>query len=1010
MQTSRLKADFKGWHDCNELNFKVGTSAMLQALAKQRRFPRRIYHSVHLRMTKYPRFSPSCHATTLLLALFVGDALGSATSAGEIERPADAIEVFHCAFDEAWDANYDEWPDRWSRKTGETYPRYVDVRIVETQDPRSSGRRMLEIDLDGSSAAIVSPPIRVTSRFSYLLSTQLYVKGLKNSDVTVSIDFYSSNGKKLQSRRENLRDKRDGWHTINIESIDPGDEAIDRGVITLDVRRGHRGDLHGMVALDDVWLARLPRIMVSANSSYNVYTSKDDVVVHCELSGIREQNPEIRFQLLDASSKELHGGSVHLDGRLIEEDTRRASDIIDGIGNTPKGYEGASDWRPNIPQHGFYSVVVTMLSTDSTGRQTDEERTMDRRVIWLAVVPPLPAAPEGDFGWSLPSGDAPLTFSELSTLLPKVGVHWAKLPVWYDAEKPRQGDEIIRFVEKLGASNIEVVGVLDHPPASSDLAERMGANASIADLLSLDQATWMPALDPVMSRLSMRLRFWQLGSDQDMSLVGYPKLAEKVAELRERLFRFGQQVTLGMPWVWDSDFKPPKNATWDFEQLAPDSALSLEKFEAFVSQPKRGKVQRWIAIEPPPRAENIPGDANELAALNARATKFVRKIVAAKQYGVDAVLVSRPFDDRVGLMRANGMPAELLLPWRTSASLLGGAKYIGRVQLPNGSENRNFLRADGKVVMVVWNEQPTEEVLFLGNPASQIDIWGGSTPLPIHDHEQTVKVGPVPSFVIGVNEPILRWRMALDFQHEHVESIFAKPHPNEIRFKNFFPQGVGGTIALVADHETAHRSGNTAPGGDGLLRDMERWSFDPPEGAINLAAGESATFPFDVRLKNAIFGEQPVRVDFVIDADQQYHFSVYRKMWVGSKTISVEFETHLEKDGTLVVEQFMTNTAKQPVDFKCFLYAKGYRRQRAQVYRLGSSPDHKTYRYRNGASLIGKELTLEAEEIGGERVLKCRFKATDSPPAALDKKPKAKTAPAGRKMFQDALSDPHNRV
>ena len=117
----------------------------------------------------------------------------------------------------------------------------------------------------------------------------------------------------LQSRKHELKSHRDGWHTITIESIDPGDESIDRAVISLDVRRQSRGDLHGIVCLDDVWLARLPRITVSTNCTYNVYRNKDDIVVRCELSGIREQNPEIRFQLLDASSKELHGGSVLLE-------------------------------------------------------------------------------------------------------------------------------------------------------------------------------------------------------------------------------------------------------------------------------------------------------------------------------------------------------------------------------------------------------------------------------------------------------------------------------------------------------------------------------------------------------------------------------------------------------------------------------------------------------------------------------------------------------------------------
>jgi hypothetical protein len=42
-------------------------------------------------------------------------------------------------------------------------------------------------------------------------------------------------------------------------------------------------------------------------------------------------------------------------------------------------------------------------------------------------------------------------------------------------------------------------------------------------------------------------------------------------------------------------------------------------------------------------------------------------------------------------MHANGMPAEMLLPWRTTAAMLGGAEYLGQMRLPNGSENRIFL-------------------------------------------------------------------------------------------------------------------------------------------------------------------------------------------------------------------------------------------------------------------------------------------------------------------------------
>lgn len=959
-------------------------------------------------MSNYRRFSPLCHlAAGLATWAFVACVLSGPRWArgGEIERPADAIEVFHCAFDGAWDANYDEWPDRWTRKTNETYPHFVDIRMQETDDPRVSGGRLLKIGLDGASALVSSPPVRVTSRFSYLLTTQIKTEGLKYSTVTVAIDFYNSSGKLLQSRKQQLKSLRDGWHAIAIESIDPGDDSIDRAVISLEVRRGSRGDLHGTVYLDDVWLARLPRITVTTNCPYNVYQGKEDVVVRCELSGIREQNPEIRFQLLDASSKELHGGSVLLDGRLIEEDTRKASDIVDGVGNAPKGYEGVTEWRPKIPRHGFYSVVVTMLSSDASGRQTEAERKMDRRVIWLAAVAPLPIASEGDFGWSLPKIDQPLSIADLTGLLPNVGVNWVKFPAWYDVNQPRRGDEIIRFVEMLGASNIEVVGVIDRPPAGTELAERLGNDPTIATLLSFDPAIWLPALDPVMSRLSMRLRYWQLGSDSDASLVGFPKLPAKVAEIRGRLFRFGQQVSFGLPWLWDGTGQLLSPITWDFEQLSPDPSLSLEKFEAFVSRPRTGLAKRWIAVEPPPHVEDSPLD--NLEQLNARATEFVRKLVAAKQHGVDAIIISRPFDDKIGLMRANGMPAELLLPWRTTAAMLAGAKYLGAVQLPGGSENRNFVRPDGQVVMVVWNSQPQQETLFLGNDAQQIDVWGGATPLPVKDHLQVVQVGPVPTFVLGISEPIVRWRMAARFKNDHVESIFGKPHPNAIYFQNFFPQGVGGKISVVAPQspEDMHHPSDAST--EGLIRESERWSFEPPEKEFTLEVGEAATFPFDIQLRNALFGAQPVRIDVVVDAEEQYHFSIYRTMHVGSGNIAIKIKTYLDRDGVLVVEQTMTNTAEQPADFKCFLYAKGYRRQRAQVYRLGITPDRTVYRYRNGKDLLGKELILEAEEINGERVLKHRFLVVDEPLSEETKSPPSSEA-NDRQTFQRSAVGEHD--
>src|SRR5262249_4113435 len=128
---------------------------------------------------------------------------------------------------------------------------------------------------------------------------------------------------------------------------------------------------------------------------------------------------------------------------------------------------------------------------------------------------------------------------------------------------------------------------------------------------------------------------------------------------------------------------------------------------------------------------------------------------------------------------------------------------------------------------------------------------------------------------------------------------------------------------------------------------------------------------------NAFYGKQLVRIDFTVEAEERLQFSAYSSLEVGTKDLTLDVRSHLDKDGTLIVEQFMTNHDKHVADFKCHLRSKGYRPQRMEVYRLGPTMDRKVYRFPDGQDLVGKEMLLEVEEVNGPRVLKYRFVASD---------------------------------
>ena len=104
-----------------------------------------------------------------------------------------AIEVFHCNFDQSCDANFDAWPDGWTRRRGQGYPSYVKIKIQPILAPAENAppgaRQCLQVDLDGGGAAVFSPPIEVGAPYSYVLEGLLRTEQLQQDRAFLSVTF-----------------------------------------------------------------------------------------------------------------------------------------------------------------------------------------------------------------------------------------------------------------------------------------------------------------------------------------------------------------------------------------------------------------------------------------------------------------------------------------------------------------------------------------------------------------------------------------------------------------------------------------------------------------------------------------------------------------------------------------------------------------------------------------------------------------------------------------------------
>ncbi len=866
----------------------------------------------------------------------------AADPAAPIETPyAEAVEIFHSDFEADTDVNFDDWPDGWTRRVGLGYPQYLSVSIVDDTPPlRPEGKRALRIELDGGAATLYSPPIPVSPLYSYVLSGHLKTKGLDHDVAFFSVTYLDKQGKPLTSHYTSPSREANHWQQHRLGPMMLDDADVHQAVIGVHLHPTDSADLTGAATFDDIVFARLPRMTLRANSEHNVYTDANNIEVTCQVSGIRERNPTMHFDLMDERGTVLAAHETRLEGNLIRDPAARdpmAESTQADVPETQANYEGSAVWRPPIQQVGFYRVRVTMRSHSDV--------TLERSQT-LAVLRPQARPVKGEFGWTLPDGEKPLPLKSLVGLLTQVGINWVKFPVWYSDEDHDWADRLAWFADRLSNQNVELVGMLDQPP--EDLRKRFGdeERPPVASVF-VEPELWQPAIDPVMTRLSLKVRWWQLGGDDDTSYVGLPNLQAKIGEIKRHLERFGQEIRLGIGWRWLHEIPDSERPPWEFLSLTVDPSFTQAELQAYLKhlQPT-GNVKRWIVLRPLPRSTYD---------VETRATDLVRRMMAAKVENADAAFVPNPFDAETGLMNPDGTPGELLLPWRTAALMLSGTQFVGSITFPGGSENYVFSRGN-EAVMVVWNESPTTEKLYLGDDLRQVDMWGRETIPQREDNEQIVHVDTLPTFLTGVNLPIAQWRMDFAFDTRQLASVFGREQFANYRFQNHFDQGVSGKVTLIAPVV---------------------WDIKPQDIHFKLAAGEERVESFQVLLRaDASSGEQPIRVDIEITADRTYKFSVYRSVRIGLGDVVVELNSHLAEDGSLVVEQHLINNTDDFVSFNCLLFAHDRRRLRTQVLNLGHGRSSKTYVLPNGEELIGKTLWVRAEEIGGARMLNFRIDAT----------------------------------
>lgn len=837
-------------------------------------------------------------------------------SAGGAEegRFAHAVEVFACNFDASWDKDFTGWPEGWTRKRGPGYPFYLKMRIA--QDAPPPGGRSLEILLDGGAAAALSPPRPIDPAFDYVAEAWVKTSDLEHDRVFLTLTVTDEHGQAVDRFESERIGRAKEWRKLRIAPVRIGDAKARRVVIGLHVEPAQLQDLSGNVCFGGVWLGRIPQTRLTTSDRHNFFTDAQKVELRLHVSGEFNEPPTLAIRLEDAL------------GHCIDE-----------IEETPKMKQnggasvGAMRWSPRVGRTGFYRALATVRQGDSV---------CDRREVTLAVVEPAPPVAGSEFGLSVPDGELPLGYDDLARLAGHAGIGWLKAPLWLDPADEGSAQAMIAFCQAVRDQGIEPVGLLSRPPQAL-LDKLVATRMTAADLFTRDPETWYPQLQPTLVRLAAQVGFWQLGNDDDCSLVDYPRLDETMARIKKAFDRIGQDTRLGMSWLPDNPPEPLlENPPWRFLSFATRAEDDAKKIARIACRAPGAQVRRWLMIEPAARGA-MPTAG--------RAAELVQRMAAAKIAGADAIFCTNPFDPATGLMRPDGTPGELFLPWRIAAQCLGGAEYLGSAVLPHGSDNHVFLR-DKDAVMLIWNCKLTTEPLTLGPDARRIDLWGRGERPAVVGERQAVAVETTPCFIVGISKPLARWMLSLDLARHEASTSFGTLQENAIRVKNPFPEKISGRIALGM------------PAG---------WDAAPSVFDFEVSPNAQYVMPFSLVLPyNAQTGPQRVRLDCSLRGEENHALTVYREVSVGCPDLAVRVVTEVNRKGELEVVQRLSNRGENG-NFRCELFIPGRLRKALIVNNLGNNEDKQIYRIADGAEFVGKVLWLHIEEIGGSRVLNHRF-------------------------------------
>ena len=883
------------------------------------------------------------------------------------------------------DKEPDGWPDKWTRRTGRDFPKFIPIaihqnavtpealkdienfrrfssqcflaweqkkwpwQVIPEKVPPSIDQFLertvlnpyLRVQMNGGMVEVSSEIIPVDVRSVYFMTARIHSDS-SDYEANVKLRFMDELGKTLFEMPTKFWSGKTGWKSVSTDSQYPYRKDIAKVQVVAQVQPKNIKAYRGEFGFDAIRIFRTPRLSLSVDK-LPFYKTGEKIVLRCAAEGMTSEQPSIEFALVDHTGKTERSTNI-----LLSRDSKQQSKLISSRDPQSKSkiktyWDGSVVWNIENLEPGYYEITTKLEKGKAGGFNLDEQ---------FVVLPnELPKASDPRFGWTIsPKKNNLIAMSTIRLLeLLRLGhVGKVKLPIWYDFEDPVESKSARDRIDRLQMAGIGCVGVIASPPKSllkhfpNHLPDDSGSDLE-------DSLKVQTFLEPVMREMCVRITDFQIGWDYETELVANPRLRPSLQSIKTLASRYGQEAQLiaaKNPTSPNADMAQIDR--WQLHSPKPFTAAEIGYAIDMKQKSEFGIQDPWLSLTP------INASDYSLAVRVQDLAARMLKIASASLLQQTTAWISNPSDQQVGVLDVDGGPREMFLPFRSMAGALSGMQNIGPLPIPSLGVNHLIVGGD-QAKIIAWSARPTTAQLYLGENVTAYDVWGRSViiekQMTSNGSEQRLTIDKWPVIIDNVDIRAARWRMGIGLEDPRIDPLVGQTQNLKVLFENPFDNRVAGQVTIMAKS---------------ILLEDATANFD-----IEGKSNSVITVP--VRVKpDANTAAAAIQLKFSVQGDAITTFVVDQEIQVGTSDFTIETRHEINNNNELRLTLDATNHKSVPLSFDCILLVPDRPRERTQIAGLKDQIS-KTITLDNASDLIGKTVWLRCEQIGSNRILNYRI-------------------------------------